>query len=73
MIIILNNKLKHTTMDKTRQLGGSTLERRVMELHKEGWFPVNIAHIAHIDIQTVREVLTRHKVILDGNGNPVIK
>ena len=58
-------------MNGTRQLGGLTLEKRVMELHKEGWFPVNIASIAHIDIQTVRDVLTRHKVILDGNGNPV--
>lgn len=60
-------------MNGTRQLGGLTLEKRVMELHKEGWFPVNIASIAHIDIQTVRDVLTRHKVILDGNGNPVTK
>jgi hypothetical protein len=44
-----------------------------MELHREGWFPVNIASIARIDIQTVREVLTRNKVILDANGNPVMK
>lgn len=60
-------------MNRTRQIGGAALERRVMELHNEGWFPVNIASIARIDIQTVRDVLTRHKVILDGNGNPVIK
>lgn len=60
-------------MNRTRQIGGAALERRVMELHNEGWFPVNIASIARIDIQTVRDVLTRHKVILDANGNPVIK
>ena len=60
-------------MSRTRQPGGTTLDRRVMELHHEGWFPVNIASIARIDIQTVREVLTRNKVILDGNGNPVTK
>lgn len=60
-------------MNRTRQFGGAALEKRVMELHKEGWFPVNIASIAHIDIQTVRDVLTRNKVILDANGNPVTK
>lgn len=60
-------------MNRTRQFGGAALERRVMELHNEGWFPVNIASIARIDIQTVRDVLTRHKVILDANGNPVTK
>lgn len=60
-------------MNRTRQFGGAALERRVMELHNEGWFPANIASIAHIDIQTVRDVLTRHKVILDSNDNPVIK
>lgn len=60
-------------MSRTRQPGGTTLDRRVMELHREGWFPVNIASIARIDIQTVREVLTRNKVILDANGNPVMK
>ena len=58
---------------RTKKLGEAALERRAMELHREGWFPVNIASIAHIDIQTVRDVLTRNKVILDGNGNPVIK
>lgn len=51
----------------------AVIDRRVMELHREGWFPVNISSIARIDIQTVREVLTRHKVILDANGNPVKK
>lgn len=56
-----------------KQPGGAGLEKRVMELHREGWFPVNIASIARIDIQTVRDVLTRHKVILDANGNPVTK
>ena len=60
-------------MNRTRQSVDASLERRVMELHKEGWFPVNIASIAHIDIQTVRDVLTRNKVILDTNGNPVTK
>ena len=58
---------------RTRQHGGAALDRKIMELHREGWFPVNIASIARIDIQTVREVLTRNKVILDANGNPVIK
>lgn len=51
----------------------AVIDRRVMELHREGWFPVNIASIARIDIQTVRDVLTRHKVILDANGNPVAR
>ena len=60
-------------MTRTRRTGGSSLDRRVMKLHREGWFPVNIASIARIDIQTVREVLTRNKVILDTKGNPVTK
>ena len=71
MIINLNNKLKCTTMDRTRQSEGSALEKRVMELHKNGWFPVNIASIAHIDIKTVRDVLARNNVIIDRNGNPL--
>lgn len=73
MIINLNNKLKLTTMIRTREHGGTALDKRVMELHNEGWFPVNIANIAHIDIKTVRDVLKRHNVILDSNDNPVIK
>ena len=60
-------------MSRTRRLGDSSLKRKIMELHREGWFPVNIASIARIDLQTVRDVLTRNKVILDGNGNPVMK
>ena len=73
MIINLNNKLKLTTMIRTKEHVATATDKRVMELHKEGWFPVNIASIAHIDIKTVRDVLARHKVILDSNDIPVIK
>lgn len=45
-------------MNRARQSGGAPLERRVKEQHKE---------------HTVRNVLTRHKAILDGNGNPITK
>lgn len=45
-------------MNRTRQSGGAPLERRVKKQQKE---------------QTVRNVLTRHKVILDGNDNPIKK
>ncbi|MBQ9646126.1 MAG: hypothetical protein IJV24_07205 [Prevotella sp.] len=52
-------------MSKTRRSGGSFLDKRVIDLHNEGWHAPNIASIAKIDIQTVKEVLQRHKLILD--------
>ena len=45
--------------------GGRTTEQYVLDLHKNGWCVTNIASIAHIDVQTVREILARHKVFMD--------
>ncbi len=40
-------------------------DRRVMDLYREGWHIPNIASIARVKPDTVREVLERHKVIID--------
>jgi hypothetical protein len=52
-------------METKRVHGGKATEKQIVRLHKEGWHPVNIASIAHIDIETVREVLKRRKLIID--------
>lgn len=52
-------------MATTRQHGGTSLDRRVMDLYREGWHIPNIASIARVKPDTVREVLERHKVIID--------
>ena len=45
--------------------GGKTLDKRIIDLHNEGWRPANIASIAQTDINTVREVLNRHHLFID--------
>ena len=45
--------------------GGRTTEQYVLDLHKNGWRVTNIASIAKVDAETVREILARHKVFMD--------
>jgi len=40
-------------------------DRRVMALYREGWHLPNIASIARLKPDVVREVLERHKVFID--------
>jgi len=40
-------------------------DRRVMNLYNEGWHLPNIVSIARLKPDVVREVLMRHKVIID--------
>ena len=61
MIINLNNRLK--IMATTRVHGGNTLEQQVIRLQKEGWHMANIASIAKVDADTVREILKRRNII----------
>lgn len=54
-------------MTTTKQHGGRALERQVMNLWREGWHIPNIASIARVKPDVVKDVLERNKVILDGN------
>ena len=45
--------------------GGRTTEQYVLDLHSNGWQVANIASIAGVSAQTVREILARHKVFMD--------
>lgn len=40
-------------------------DRRVMDLYREGWHLPNIASIARLKPDTVREVLERHNVFIN--------
>lgn len=45
--------------------GGRTTEQYVLDLHKNGWCVTNIASIAKVDAETVREILRRKNIIMD--------
>ena len=45
--------------------GGRTTEQYVLDLQKNGWQVANIASIAKVDAQTVREILRRKNIIMD--------
>jgi len=45
--------------------GGRTTEQYVLDLHSNGWQVANIASIAGVDAQTVREILRRKNIIMD--------
>jgi len=45
--------------------GGRTTEQYVLDLQKNGWQVANIASIAGVDAQTVREILRRKNIIMD--------
>lgn len=45
--------------------GGRTTEQYVLDLHKNGWCVTNIASIAGVSAQTVREILRRKNIIMD--------
>jgi lambda repressor-like predicted transcriptional regulator len=50
-------------MATTRVHGGKALEEQVIRLHKEGWHLANIASIAKVNAETVREILKRRNII----------
>lgn len=50
-------------MAKTRLHGEKVLEQHVIRLHEEGWHVANIASIAKVDADTVREILKRRNII----------
>ena len=61
MIIKINKRLKFfSTM---RLHGQQSVADQVMRLHQEGWQPVNIASIAKVNADTVREILKRMNII----------
>lgn len=37
----------------------------MLDLQREGWYPANIASIAGVSAQTVREILRRKNIIMD--------
>lgn len=45
--------------------GGRTTEQYVLDLQKNGWSLANIASIAGVSAQTVREILRRKNIIMD--------
>lgn len=45
--------------------GGRTTEQYVLDLQKNGWQVANIASIAGVSAQTVREILIRKNIIMD--------
>jgi len=45
--------------------GGRTTEQYVLDLQKNGWGVANIASIAGVSAQTVREILKRKNIIMD--------
>lgn len=45
--------------------GGRTTEQYVLDLHSNGWCVTNIASIAKVDAETVREILRRKNIIMD--------
>ncbi len=45
--------------------GGRTTEQYVLDLQKKGWQVANIASIAKVDAETVREILRRKNIIMD--------
>ncbi len=51
---------------KPRLHGSKLIEKQVLELYHEGWHIPNIVSIAHIDLDTVKGVLERRKVMIDG-------
>lgn len=64
MIIKLNNHLKIIIMSKKNLRGGRTLVQHVLDLQKEGWQVANIASIAQVDAEKVRNIL-RSNGLLD--------
>lgn len=50
-------------MTATRVHGGKALEQQVIRLQKEGWHIANIASIAKVNADTVREILKRRNII----------
>jgi len=45
--------------------GGRTVEKYIYDLQKEGWGVSNIASIAKVEAETVREILKRKNIVLD--------
>ena len=50
-------------MATTRVHGCKALEQQVIRLQKEGWHIANIACIAKVNADTVREILKRRNII----------
>lgn len=50
-------------MATARVHGGNTLEQQVIRLQKEGWHVANIASIAKVNADTVRDILKRRNII----------
>jgi len=50
-------------MDTAKVHGGKALEKQIIRLQKEGWHVANIASIAKVDADTVREILKRRNII----------
>jgi len=50
-------------MATTRVHGDKALEQQVIRLQKEGWHIANIASIAKVNADTVREILKRRNII----------
>lgn len=62
MIIKLNKQLKfYGTM---RLHGEKTTVQRVLDLHREGWCPDNIASIAKVSIGRVKQILKDKGILM---------
>jgi uncharacterized protein (DUF433 family) len=62
MIIKLNKQLKfYGTM---RLHGEKTTVQRVLDLHREGWHPDNIASIAKVSIDRVKQILKDKGILM---------
>lgn len=44
-------------MTKKKNEKLTVIEQRILDLHKEGWHPINIASIAHVNIGRVKSIL----------------
>jgi uncharacterized protein (DUF433 family) len=62
MIIKLNKQLKfYGTM---RLHGEKTTVQRVLDLHREGWCPDNIASIAKVNVSRVKQILKDKGILM---------
>lgn len=50
-------------MATPRVHGGKALEQQIIQLQEEGWHIANIASIAKVNAETVREILKRRNII----------
>ena len=48
---------------KKQQRADALIEKKVVDLHNEGWHIPNIASISMVDAGTVREILKRRNLI----------